>query len=87
MDPIVTDDEHVNAVHEKMQAFLRETDSRLSMHDFRIVPGSEQINLVFDCLLPADYGDHSALLRSIQAFAKQLDPRYAVVVQFDTDFS
>lgn len=87
MDPTVTDDPRSNALRKQISAYLKSVDPRLSLHDFRIVPGEKQINLVFDCLLPSDEIDKGALLQSLTAFAKQLDSRYALVVQFDTDFS
>jgi hypothetical protein len=87
MDPTVTDDPTVNDVHAKMAAFLRGVDERLSLHDFRMVPGQKQVNLVFDCLLPDDYGDREGLRRRLADYAKQLDPRYEIVVQFDTDYT
>ncbi len=86
MDPIVTDNPEANAVKEKLQAFLQDTDPRLSIHDFRMVPGEEQINLIFDCVVPADYADRPGLYRVLAAFAKSLDARFAVVVQFDNDY-
>jgi cation diffusion facilitator family transporter len=87
MDPTVTDDPTVNDVHAKMAAFLRGVDERLSLPDFRMVPGQKQVNLVFDCLLPDDYGDREGLRRRLADYAKQLDPRYEIVVQFDTDYT
>jgi len=42
---------------------------------------------VFDCVLPEGFGARDALLEEIAAFARTLDPRYGVIVQFDTDFS
>ena len=87
MDPVVTNDQDTNDAHRKMSEFLHNIDPRLTLHDFRRVPGKEQINLIFDCLLPGDYKDRDGLLRSIRAYAKQIDPRYNVIVQFDTDFS
>ena len=70
-----------------MEDFLTETDERLTLHDFRIVPGQNQINLIFDCLLPDGYENIEGLRDQLAAFAHGLDPRYEVVVQFDTDFS
>lgn len=86
-DPTVTNDPTVNDVHRRMTEFLFGMDSRLTLHDFRMVPGQKQINLVFDCLLPDGYRDRDGLRRTLAAFAKQLDPRYEVIIQFDTDFS
>jgi cation diffusion facilitator family transporter len=87
MDPTVTDDPQVNEVRKRMEAFLKDTDERLTLHDFRMVPGQKQINLIFDCLLPDGYEDIEGLREQLAAFAHGLDPRYEVVVQFDTDFS
>ncbi len=87
MDPIVTDDPETNAIKEKMQRFLKEMDERITLHDFRRVPGQNKISLIFDCLLPADYKDRKALLSAIQGFAHGQDERYAVIVQFDSDFT
>ncbi|HPJ02556.1 MAG TPA: cation diffusion facilitator family transporter [Candidatus Limiplasma sp.] len=87
MDPTVTDDPKINALRKKISAFLKSQDERLSLHDFRVVPGEKQINLVFDCLLPNEEIDKEQLYTALQAFVKQLDQRYALVVQFDTDFT
>lgn len=87
MDPTVTNDPRINEVRREMLAYLRGLDPRLSLHDFRMVPGERQINLVFDCLLPDDLTDEDQLLDKMRSFAKQLDSRYELVVQFDTDFS
>ena len=87
MDPIVTDDEGMNALRAQIESFLRHTDPRLTLHDFRMVPGRAQINLIFDCVLPSGYEDKEALLRSLAAYAKSIDERHEVVVQFDMDFA
>jgi hypothetical protein len=87
MDPTVTHDPKINALRKQVAAYLKSLDSRLSLHDFRVVPGEKQINLVFDCLLPSEEIDKDKLLASLMSFVKQLDPRYELVVQFDTDFS
>ena len=87
MDPTVTDDPKTNALRKQIAAYLKSLDPRLSLHDFRVVPGEKQINLVFDCLLPNEGINRNKLLASLTAFVKQLDPRYELIVQFDTDFS
>ena len=87
MDPIATDDPAVIAVRDQVAACLTALDPRLTMHDFRMVPGQKKINLVFDCLLPDGYGDTGELLERLRAGVKEFDPRYELVVQFDTDFT
>lgn len=87
MDPIATKDETTNRVHQQLADFLRRCDPCLSMHDFRMVLGQDHINLIFDCVLPAGYKGKEELSRSLSAYAATLDPRYRLVVQFDTDFT
>jgi cation diffusion facilitator family transporter len=87
MDPTVTDDPAANALRSQIEAWLRNADPRMSLHDFRVVPGAKQINLVFDCLLPQEGVDSAQLYKALRKYAKSLDSRYELVVQFDTDFS
>lgn len=86
MDPIVTDDADTNAISTKMAAFLTSVDERLKLHDFRRVPGENQINLIFDVLLPADYKDAKGLEDKIKAYAKGVDPRHECILHFDYDY-
>lgn len=87
MDPIVTSDEQTNLVCRQMSDFLTKTDPCLSLHDFRMVPGQGQINLIFDCVTPAGYPGRDELYRAMCAYARTLDDRYRLVVQFDTDYT
>lgn len=86
MDPIVTEDETTNAVCAQMSGFLRTVDNRLRLHDFRIVPGEKQINLIFDVLIPGDYREKDTLELKIADYAKSIDARYACVLHFDLDY-
>ena len=43
MDPVETKDEHVLEAKEKVEKVLRAMDPKLSIHDFRMVPGMDQI--------------------------------------------
>ena len=53
-DPIVSDDETLNVMRGKVTEIIGKIDSRLSIHDFRIVRGSRNTNLVFDLVVPYD---------------------------------
>lgn len=87
MDPIVTTDETTNRVRQQLADFLSAMDTSLSMHDFRMVPGEGHTNLIFDCVLPAGYKEKDVLLKALTAYARSLDDRYRLVVQFDTDYT
>lgn len=87
MDPIVTDDEQVNSLRRAVEGFLRETDPCLSLHDFRVVPGQGHTNVLFDCVLPAGYKGKEQLHQALTAYLHSLDPRYRLVVVYDTDYT
>ena len=87
MDPIVTDDEQVNGLRRSVEAFLRENDPCLSLHDFRVVPGQGHTNVLFDCVLPAGYKNKEQLHQALTAYLHSLDPRYRLVVVYDTDYT
>ena len=52
MDPVVTNDERVNALRERTGELLKSIDPSLSMHDFRVVAGPSHTNLIFDIEAP-----------------------------------
>ncbi len=57
MDPVETHDERTIRYRELLSGVLSGLDSRLSFHDFRVVDGTERINLIFDLVVPRDYND------------------------------
>ena len=85
MVPIDVNNEHVAALREQVDAALREIDETLSMHDFRVVDGERQINLIFDVVVPFSYDNDAKrnLMMTIRDKLKQIDYRYNPVVTFD----
>ena len=53
-DPVVTDDPELDRMHVRVEQILHTLDLRLGIHDFRMVPGKEHTNLIFDVVLPSD---------------------------------
>lgn len=86
MDPITTGDSETESVREKIAAYLKTVDPELMLHDFRRVPGKDQINLVFDVVVPADWRDTDSLRDKIRAYASSLDHRHNCVIRFDIDY-
>lgn len=88
MDPIMETGESV-AIKQKLQDYLHQYDERISFHDFRMVPGENHTNLIFDCVVPAGYSDNQRkqLCLSVTGFLKSLNEKYNVVMEFDTDYS
>ena len=87
MDPIVTNDEIVNAAHEKIAALVRSIDENISIHDFRMVTGPTHTNVIFDAVVPyrCKMSDREAE-ETIKKAVHELDPHYFAVVQIDKSY-
>ena len=53
-DPVITNDPEINRLRSKCADYLQQQDSRLTLHDFRMVRGNAHTNLIFDVSLPLD---------------------------------
>ena len=62
-DPIVTDDEELNVIHEKLRDYLSRKDERLTMHDLRMVRGMKQNRVLFDLAIPFELEDRKDELK------------------------
>ncbi len=54
MDPVVVGDPTVTALHQQVAALVKTIDPRITIHDFRMVPGQTHTNLIFDAVIPFD---------------------------------
>lgn len=55
MDPIETRDVRVQELRELAKDVIVGLDSRLKLHDFRVVDGTKRVNLIFDLVVPREY--------------------------------
>lgn len=83
MDPISVDCEYTTNTKIKVQKMVRSIDEKMNIHDFRIVDGTNNINLIFDVEVPADYGKIETLKEDIQEKVMQIDPRFNTVINID----
>lgn len=88
MDPLEVKNEHVAEIKAQVEAAVKELDSRLSIHDFRMVDGERQINLIFDVVVPHSYSEKEKkqLQLDILEKASNLDPRYQCVVTLENGY-
>ena len=87
MDPIVTDDEKVNAARREIAALVRGIDENISIHDFRMVTGPTHTNVIFDAVVPysCELSDQEAE-EKIKKAVHGLDERYYAIVQIDKNY-
>ena len=84
MDPILIDDPQTDLLKEQMEAVLQQIDTRITMHDFRIVAGPTHTNIIFDAVIPYDIASSENELRDrINAGAKAISEQYNIIVEFD----
>lgn len=88
MDPVEMKDERVLNIRRKTEEILKELDPACSIHDFRVVRGEEQSNLIFDMVIPIEYDEEKRkeLPRKLKERLKELDPRYECVITVDYDY-
>lgn len=88
MDPIVMDDEKTNAAREMVSEIVKEIDSSLSIHDFRMVSGPHHTNLIFDVVLPFSCKiDSSDVIDMINKKLSALENNYYAVVTVDRNYN
>lgn len=88
MDPIETKNELVLKVKRQAEEVVSSVDTRSSIHDFRMVDGEEQINLIFDLVVPREYSEsqENALMMSILERLQEMDARYQCVITVEKSY-
>jgi len=84
-DPVVADDPAVERMRKLVTAILHVKDPRMSIHDFRMVPGAGHTNLIFDVALPAEMlSQRQEIQVSLESALNDLgEGKYYTVITFD----
>ena len=84
-DPVVADDPAADRMRNLVTGILRVRDPRLSIHDFRMVPGTGHTNLLFDLAVPADMiKEHDQIQQALESALNDLgEGTYYTVITFD----
>lgn len=84
-DPVVTGDEEMDRLKAVVEQVLREMDSQISIHDFRMVRGTGHTNLIFDIALPAQWMPKQKQVKQAldAALAEREEGKLYTVVTFD----
>ena len=85
MDPVVTTDERVDMLKEQCNTIVKSIGTVLTLHDFRVVFGETHTNLIFDIIVPYDFGvSDSETIKLIQQNVKeQIGENYFAVIKVD----
>ncbi|MBR2938013.1 MAG: cation transporter [Oscillospiraceae bacterium] len=84
-DPVAVGDPETDSLRQLLADTLKNTDPRLTLHDFRMVKGSGHTNLIFDIALPHDLaGREKEIRRALEnALAENRQGTYYLVITFD----
>ena len=88
MDPIDTDNEAVQSTRKIISDAVKEKDPSASIHDFRMVSGTDQINLIFDLVLPYSYKKEECrkFTDDLEGTLKKIDQRYNCVITVEHSY-
>lgn len=88
MDPVEIRNKKILRIKETAVRILHDLDPLCSLHDFRVVHGEHQINLIFDMVVPIDYDEkkkEDLSLRMAERM-KGADSRYECVITVESDY-
>ena len=87
MDPIEMNDEFTNSTKQTVVEIVKGISSELAIHDFRMVNGEHQINLIFDVVVPNTVKLTDIDIKNlIRENCKKIDERFETVITIDRNF-
>jgi len=86
LDPIVTDDIRVIELKQKVETAVKNLNENFSVHDFRMVFGENNTNVLFDVAVPYEnFGDKEKIKADLECRLKQIDSKYTAVITIEPD--
>ncbi len=88
MDPICTNDEHLEKMRTELSQALEALGNNVHIHDFRVVTGPTRDNVIFDCVVPYDVEpDVQKAEGRIKEIVHSLWPKANPIIQIDRPFT
>lgn len=88
MDPVETKDEYTLTIKKQFEEIVKSIAPVLNFHDFRIVKGSNNINVIFDLEVPDYFEIHEKdLIDKINKKAKRINPKFNLIIIIDVIFT
>ena len=88
MDPIEMKKEDSLRARHQVEEMLKALDPKVTIHDFRMVDGEEQKNLIFDMVVPIQYDKEKRKLLCQEARKRMsdIDARYQCVIVVESSY-
>ena len=83
-DPVVLNDPEWNAVSAMLRKIVADIEPSFSIHDFRMVRGSDRTTLIFDVVIPFDMmKNRKEIKKQIRHALAETGENYVSVIRFD----
>ena len=87
MDPVVIGNEKVDNLKQLIIDTIKEYDSSLEIHDFRIVEGKTHTNILFDCVVPYEKNyTREEVVKYLINNIKPENEKYYYVIEIDRPY-
>ncbi|GAA4291118.1 cation diffusion facilitator family transporter [Anaerocolumna aminovalerica] len=88
MDPIEINDSKVLEKKNMVIGIVKELEPKATIHDFRVVNGENQINLIFDLVVPYSYSElqEQELLFKVEENIRKIDSKYQCVITIENSY-
>lgn len=87
MDPIIVDDEKINKLKKMTESIIKEIDTVITIHDFRMTEGPYIKNLIFDVVVPFGYKmSDEELVNLIEDKISRYDANCTAVINVDKSY-
>lgn len=89
MDPCIVGDEEYDAVKAQIERTVERVDGRLSFHDFRMIKGKQQTNLMFDIVVPhgVKHDQIGVWKQEIREGMRTCDEKFVCIITVDSDYT
>lgn len=87
MDPIAVNDENINRYKKIISEVIEEYDKDFKFHDFRIVEGKKQTNVIFDLVIPHKYEKtNDVILKELREKVKEKKKEINLVITIEHSY-
>lgn len=88
MDPINVGDKRIEKIVSEIRSIFSEYEEALDTHDHRIVDGENNINFIFDLVVPYEFTNEKQveLISKIRQRVSLLDKRYKCIINIEKSF-
>ena len=89
MDPISVNSPETNQLKQMVIGIITAIDSSITIHDFRITNGENNINLIFDMVVPCEMKPQKRkiIIESFEQELKAADSRFNAVINIDNGYT